>query len=276
MAYFGTNAANLLIPFIDDTYELALLQNRPFIDRITKEIWSRWQIRSLFPFNDGFGGGSGSDMATAMANAASTGGNTLQWTIDPAKVYGIEKVLPYEADFTKGSRVRNGRFYLLATTAAMEKCSQEFENLIFGTGYGNYATISTATNTSGNIWDLVLTVPSNVTKFEPGTVIVSKATATTGSLDTGTGTVTVQNYMNGSITVDVGASGMVTTATHVIGFKSIVSASTGVATFPGIFAFIPTIGDLSANFIPTTTSFLGVDRSQRFSRSNFRLGFRRS
>jgi hypothetical protein len=83
----------------------------------------------------------------------------------------------------------------------------------------------------------------------------------TAALDTGTGTILGVNTIGGSITVDVGATGMTPTATHIIGLQGQLPATTDTSgLYPSVLQWIPPAANRTLG-VPTTTTFLGVTRS---------------
>jgi hypothetical protein len=257
MAFLSANDNAILIQYLDDTYPLTLIQNRPFYDRVTKKSDVGGSSVSL-PLNLGFGGGQGGTFETALANAQVGAGVNLAFTIPPAVGYGIAVLQNETVPFTQTRQSAIDQ-QTLATKAAMELAAQDFTAKIFGSGFGDQATISTATNTSGSIWKLVLTIPTDANKFNINGVLNSKATPASASLDAGSCTVLGTNPLDGSIVVDVGATGMTPTATHVLGIAGTIAASTSVVTFPGIFGWCPPITSRTAGVVGDT--FLGVTRN---------------
>jgi len=257
MAFLTANDNAILIQYLDDTYPLTLIQNRPFYDRITKKSDVGGSSVSL-PLNLGFGGGQGGTFETALANAQVGAGVNLAFTIPPAVGYGIAVLQNETVPFTQTRQSAIDQ-QTLATKAAMELAAQDFTAKIFGSGFGDLATIGTATNTSGSIWKLLLTIPTDANRFNINGVLNSKATPSSASLDTGSCTVLGSNPLDGSIIVDVGATGMTPTNGHVIGLAGTIAASTSVVTFPGIFGWCPPITSRTAGVVGDT--FLGVTRN---------------
>lgn len=258
MAFLTANDNAILIQYLDDTYPLTMIQDRPFFDRIVKRSDVGGQSVSL-PLNLGFGGGQGGTFETALTNAQVGAGVNTAFTITPAVGYGIAVLQNETVPFTQTKQSAIDQ-QVLATKAAMELAAQDFTAKIFGSGFGDMATIGTATNTSGSIWRLILTIPTDANRFNINNVLNSKATPSTGSLDTGSCTVLGTNPLEGSITVDVGATGMTPTATHVLGIAGTIAASTSVVTFPGIFGWCPPVESRDSHLVVGDT-FLGVTRN---------------
>lgn len=257
MSFIDANTEEALVQYLDDTYAITMIQNRPFFDRITKKSNVGGESVKV-PLNIGYGGGQGGTFSDALANAQPSGAVRIAFTVDPAKEYGITTVNNDEVPFT---RTPESAIDITtdATRGAMENAASNFEAMVFGSGYGDLATILAATNTTGNIWKLTFTNPSDALRFNINNVLNSKATPATGSLDTGSATVLGTNPIEGSITVDVGSSGMTPTAGHVLGIEGQIAASTSIVTFPGIFGFVPPITARTNGVVGD--SFLGVTRN---------------
>jgi hypothetical protein len=256
MSFIDANTENALVQYLEDTYAITMIQNRPFFDRITKK--SNMGGESVkIPINIGYGGGQGGDFEDALANAQPSGAKRVAFTVSPAKEYGVTTVINDEVPFTKTPESAID-ITIDATRGAMENAASNFEAMVFGSGFGDLATILAATNTTGNIWKLTFTNPSDSLRFNIGNVLNSKATPSTGSLDTGSATVLGQNPIEGSITVDVASTGMTPTAGHVLGLQGQIAASTSVVTFPGIFGWCPPITARTNGVVGDT--FLGVTR----------------
>lgn len=257
MSFLTANTEAILRQYLDDSYVKQLLQNRPFFDRI-KKTGDIGGLSTKVPVFYGYGGGVSGTFSDALANAQSGGAKRDAFTISPAKAYGITTLVNDEVQFTQTPESAVD-IMTDATAGAMELAAQNFEAMMFSDGYGTLATISTATNTTGNIWKLVLALPTDANKFNMGMVLTSKATPAAASLDTGTATVLGNNPIEGSILVDVASSGMTPTATHVIGLDGQQLPSTSPSTFPGIFGWNPPITSRTLG-VPGDT-FLGVARS---------------
>lgn len=257
MAFLTPNDNAILIQYLDDTYPLTMIQGRPFFDRITKKSDVGGLSVSL-PLNLGFGGGQGGTFETALANAQVGAGVNLAFTIPPAVGYGVAVLQNETVPFTQTGQSAIDQ-QTLATKAAMELAAQDFTAKIYGSGFGDLATISTATNTSGSIWDLLLTIPTDANKFNINGVLNSKVTPAAAALDAGSCSVLGTNPLAGIIRVDVGATGMTPTAGHVLGVAGTIAASTSVVTFPGIFGWCPPVTSRTNGVVGDT--FLGVTRN---------------
>ncbi len=255
MSFLSTNTNEILVQYLEDTYPITLIQSRPFFDRITKKDMAGESAK--VPYNVGYGGGVSGDFETALANAQEGGAKHVAYTVEPAKQFGITYVQNESVPFTQGPESAIDQL-TDATKGAMELAAQNFESLMFGSGYGDLATISA--NSGGGPYVLTLSGGlTDVIKFNNGMVLVSKATPATGSLDSGTATVTDLNQLGGTITVDPGSSGWSPTNGHVVGLEGTMLASTSLVTFPGIFGWCPPIGSRTAGALSDT--FLGVTRA---------------
>jgi hypothetical protein len=236
MSFLTANVQEVLRQYLDDTYAYTLIQSRPFFDRLTKK-GNMGGTSAKVPLNLGFGGGQGGDFETALANAQASGARRDSFVVEPAKEYGVTYLENDEVPYTQ---TPESAVDILtdATKGAMENAAQNFEAMLFGDGYGTLATISTNSNPSGTIYRLV---PTDANKFNLGNVLVSKATPSSASLDTGTATVIGLNPIGGAIEVDAGSSGWTPTNAHVLGIQGQMLASTSPSTFPGFLGWIPPI-----------------------------------
>lgn len=257
MSFLSTNTEAILRQFLDDSYTKQLLQNRPFFDRI-KKTGNIGGLSTKVPIFYGYGGGVSGTFADALANAQSGGAKRDAFTISPAHAYGVTTLVNDDVAFTQTPESAVD-IQTDAVSGAMELAAQNFEAMMFSDGYGTLATISTATNTTGNIWKLVLTLPTDANKFNKGMLLTSKTAPAGASLDTGSASVLGNNPIEGSILVDVAATGMTPTAAHVLGLSGQQLASTSPSTFPGIFGWNPPITSRTLG-VPADT-FLGVARS---------------
>lgn len=255
MAILDTNTQAVLIQYLDDTYPKTVLQSRPFFDRITKKDMSGLSVK--VPLMVGYGGGTGTNFENSLANAQLGGAYHQAFTVEPQVTFGITVLDNLQASFTTGPESAIDAM-TDATQGCAETAAQNFENMIFGTGFGNMATISANSNVSGTIYLLTLGSLSEVMKFVPNDIGVTKDTAT-GTLDTGTFTVIGLNQLGNQIKVDAGSSGWTPTNTHVVGLQGQLVTGSAVSTFPGIFAFCPPIASRTTGALNDT--FLGVDRS---------------
>lgn len=207
------------------------------------------------PFKGSGGAGQGATANTAYVNA--TAANRYAFNpVVPFKAYGMTVIPLDQAIFATGDDNSVVDYLMDESKTAMDMCKKQVDQALASDGSGTLGTIKTATNTSGVIWKLVLTLASDVYNFSVGMVLVQKATAFAAGLDAGTMTVTNITASDNSVTVT--SSGATPTATHVIGLQGTMAASTALVTFPGIPAYIPPI----ANRPVSATLFMGLDRSQ--------------
>lgn len=267
MAQFAidSNTQAVLVEYMDDTYPKTIIQSRPFFDRINKIDSSG--LDTKIPLNVGYGGGTAGGQAngfeTALANAQLGGAVHQAYQVVPTVVFGITVLDNVQAGFTNGPESAM-RALTDATQGCMEVAAQNLEYSIFGNGYGQLATIVTATNTSGSNWTLTLTDISEAIRFNPcppgqttgGNVIVTAA-STSAALDAGTAVVVGLNQLGAQIMVVV--SGMTPTATHIVGLQGMLQGSSILSGPPGIFAFIPPIASRTNGALSDV--FLNVDRS---------------
>lgn len=256
IGFLGTNTDALLRNYLEDTYAITLIQDRPFFDRITKKSGVGGDGVKI-PINIGYGGGQGGDFDTALANAQSGGAVRTSFLCEPAKAFGVNTVENSEVPFTQTD---DSAIDMLTdnTRGAMELAAQNYTAIMFSDGFGTLATIGTAVNTSGSLWTLTFTDPATAMKFNLNNRLVSKTTPSAAALDTGSALVTGINQIGLQIQVDVQATGMVPTAGHVLGLQGQMLAQTTVSTFPGIFGWVPPITARTNGVIGDT--FLGVPR----------------
>jgi hypothetical protein len=258
MALIDTNTQAVLVEYMDDTYPKTMIQNRPFFDRITKIDSSG--LDTKIPLNLGYGGGTAGGQAggfeIALANAQLGGAYHLAYQIQPTVVFGITVLDNVQAGFTNGPESAI-KALTDATQGCMEVAAQNLEQCIFGAGYGQLATIVTATNTSGALWTLTLGGLDEAIKFNPNNVIVSSVSIAT-ALDAGTALVLGVNQLGSQIMVTV-SGGMVPTAAHIIGLQGMLLGSSILSGPPGIFAFCPPIAARTNGALSDV--FQGLDRS---------------
>jgi hypothetical protein len=256
IGFLTTNTDALLRNYMEDTYAITLIQDRPFFDRITKKSGVGGDGVKI-PINVGYGGGQGGDFVTALANAQQGGAVRASFLCEPAKAFGVNTVQNSEVPFTETA---DSAIDMLTdnTRGAMELAAQNYTAIMFSDGFGTIATIATATNTSGSLWTLTFTDPSVAMKFNLNNRLVQKVTPSSAALDTGTGLVTGVNQIASAIQIDAGATGFTPTAGRVLGLQGQMLAQTTVSTFPGIFGWVPRITARTNGVIGDT--FLGVPR----------------
>jgi hypothetical protein len=256
IGFLSTNTDALLRNYMDDTYAVTLIQDRPFFDRITKKSGVGGDGVKI-PINVGYGGGQGGDFPTALANAQAGGAVRAAFLCEPAKAFGVNYVENSEVPFTQTD---DSAIDMLTdnTRGAMELAAQNYSAIMFGDGFGTLGTVGTAVNTSGNLWTITFVVLTDAMKFNLNNKVVQKVLPNSAALDTGVGTVTGVNQIAGQIQLDVAATGMTPTAGRVLGLQGQMLASTAVSTFPGVFGWVPPITSRTNGVIGDT--FLGVPR----------------
>ena len=255
MAFFNANVDNLLRNDLDRTYpDMAYGDNlSAILGLFNKKDQSGDGVK--VPFKGSVGAGQGATAATAYANA--TLANRYAWNpVPPFKVYG-ESIIPLDqAIFTTGDDNSVVDFLMDESKTAMDNAKIQLDQALCSDGSGTLGTIKTATNTSGVIWDLILTQASDMNNFQPNQVLVQKTTAFASTLNTGSLTVNNVTFSNNTITVTANG-GATPVATHVIGVQGTMAATTSLVTFAGIPAFIPPIGSRPVS----STTLFGLDRS---------------
>lgn len=256
IGFLGTNTDALLRNYLEDTYAVTLVQDRPFFDRITKKGGVGGDGVKI-PINIGYGGGQGGDFPTALANAQSGGAVRTSFLCEPAKAFGVNFVENSEVPFTQTD---DSAIDMLTdnTKGAMELAAQNYSAIMFGDGFGTQGTIGTAVNTAGNLWTITFVVLTDAMRFNMSNKVVQKVLPNSAALDTGVGNVTGLNQIAGQIQLDVGATGMVPTAGRVLGLQGQMLGQTTVSTFPGIFGWVPPVTSRTNGVIGDT--FLGVPR----------------
>jgi hypothetical protein len=239
MAYFDDNVLTLLRDDLDMSYE-----DMSFGDQLSA-IFGLFKKKDMsgdgvkVPFKGSVGGGQGGTAATAYANA--TLANRYAYdVVPPFKCYGESIIDLSQSVFTEGKENSVVDELMDESKTAMDAAKIQLDAALCSDGSGKLGKISTATNTSGTTWDLVLTMASDINHFFPNQVLVAKATPFAAALQTGSLLVTAVKASSNTITVTA-QGGATPTATHVIGLQGTMAASTAIVTFAGIPAFIPPI-----------------------------------
>lgn len=261
MSFINANTNFILVEYLEDTYPITLVQNRPFFDRITKKDMSGESAK--VPYNLGYGGGVSNDFETALANAQASGAKRTAYSVDPNKEFGITYVENSEVPFTQGPE---SAIDILTdcTKGAMELAAQNFETTVFGSGFSDMSIITSFTGPVGTVYTLTLGGGlTDVIKFGLGMVLSSKLTPANAAIKAGSATVVELNQLGGTISVDAGASGWVPVNNDVIGLQGSLIAGTAINTFPGIFGWCPPItartnGRLNDVFLGVTRANAGV------------------
>ena len=255
----GSELNAVAVQSLDDLWLSVFVRNHPFLDRMAMKKAGGTGYR--IPVQTGPGGGASGDFADSLANSAANGFTADAFTVPPAIAYGTTRIQWQQQPYSETAQSPVD-IALTSSKNALELATENLANILLGQSSGTpgaYAQISTATNTSGNIWDLQLTVPTDAPKFFLGSVIVSKLNAS-ASLDAGSAQVIGVNAIAGIITVDTGGT-MTPTANHYIGLQGQMLAGTDTTgQYPSALLWIPTV-DNRTNGVPNTTTFLGITRS---------------
>lgn len=248
------NINSILIESLADLVPESFFRGHPFLDRMGKE--PAGGSASRFPVITGAGGGASATFEDALANASVGGGTTAAFVVPPAQGFGVEIIDWSSEPYTNGEQSPI-KMTVLASKNAVEKCSDDLASNLLGMGYGVLATVLTATNTSGDIWDLVLQVPSDAGKFSLEDNLVGKLTPATSGLKAGTMEVEGVNEIRGSITIV--STGATPAAGDVIGRQGTLMADTTPTGFQGAFAWCPPYSSRTNGVVGDT--FLGVPRT---------------
>jgi hypothetical protein len=255
----GADLNAVAVESLDDLWLATFVRNHPFLDRLTIKKAGGTGYR--IPVETGPGGGASGDFADSLANSAANGFTGAGFTVPPAIAYGTTRIQWQQQPYsdTPQSPVD---IALNSTKNAMELATENLANMLLGQSAGTpgaYAVVSTATNTSGSIWNLLLTVQTDAAKFNLQQVINKKATAS-AALDAGQSTILGVNPIAGIITVDTGGT-QTPAAGDIIGLQGQLPSGTDTTgLFPSVLQWVPTVANRT-NGVPTTTTFLGVTRS---------------
>lgn len=252
MAFFTTNVDTLLRTDLDDSYEdMAFGGNYAALIGLFEKREASGDGMKV-TVKDSIGAGQGATAATAYANA--TLAARFTFNVTPFKTYGFSMVPLDQAAWTQGD---NAIVDLLLdeSKTAMDSCKSQVDQALASDGYGTLGTAVSHTGTGP--WVVTLNA-GEVRNFSFAQVLVSKATPTTGTLDTGTASVTALNANANTITI-AGSGGFSLTDGHVFGVQGTMAASTVPVQWPGIPGWIP---PASARPISGSDSFFGLNRSQ--------------
>jgi hypothetical protein len=204
----------------------------------------------------GYSTGIGGTFSTAQTNASSQQRKAFVVTPTVPGLYGIEDVPNTDILYSEDNDTAKINMLIDAQQGATRSAASQLEAGLFSSGYGELATIGTATNTTGTTWVLTLTNPGDTYKFLPfvNAILVSKSTAAASSLDTGSFLLTIVDPDAGTLT-GTAQSSMTPTANHVLGVQGTMIASSSTSSFVGLAGWLP----LTA---PTlgSDSFYTVDR----------------
>ena len=252
MAFFNSNVDSLLRTDLEEAYEdMAFGGNYAVLIGLFEKREASGDGMKV-TVKDSVGAGQGATAATAYANA--TLAARFTFNVTPYKTYGFSTVPLDQAAWTQGD---NAIVDLLLdeSKTAMDSCKMQVDQALAADGYGTLGTAVSHTGTGP--WVVTLN-SGEVRNFSFGQVLTSKATPTTGTLDTGTATVTALNANANTITI-TGAGSYSLTDGHVFGIAGTQAASTSFVQWPGIPGWIP---PASARPISSGDSFFGLNRSQ--------------
>ena len=252
----STNLQNILVQSLHDMFLPIFVKNHPFLDRMRKVTAGGSGYR--IPIMTGPGGGAGGDFVTSLASANSDGSTNQGFVPVPAQVYGHE-LINWESQPYTDTPQSPVNVAVLATKNAMNAATDNLASMLLGGGFGVLGKILSATNTSGTLWTIIFTIPSDAIKFNEQNVIVQKVTPTTSGLTTGTGFVTGVNQIQGSIEIDTQGSGFTPAATNVVGLQGQLLADTTPTGFQGTQAWCPPVASRTNGIVGDT--FLGVPRT---------------
>jgi hypothetical protein len=251
MAYFDTNVSNELRNFLERAYPTLCFQNSTLFAAATHK--ERYGDAVKIPVKLAYSAGQGGTFSTAQANDSGT--QRRAFLVTPNKAYGYEAVPNEQLIWTEGKEEAVIDILTDATKSATEACSEQAEISCFKSGFGDRGKISANANPSGNLYDLTLTIASDCYNFAVNDVLVSKATLSASSLDTGTAKVTAVDATNAKIRVDGGGTWTPTNG-HYLGLQGTMAASATPSDFVGLAGWLPDVDNR-----PTSTdSFYGVNR----------------
>lgn len=259
--YFNDTTQAILVEALAESYVDCLVKDRPFLDGLTKK-GGKGGTSERVAMNQGFGGGAGTTLAASLANATVGGAENIAFTITPQILYGTSVLANKQVAYTQHDESAVDTL-LQATFASAELAADAFDKGCFSDGHGTWGTISSNTNPTGTIYNLILTVPSDAAKFDKGMVLVSKSSPT-ASIDSGSATVLGNSPQSGLVRVDAGSSGWTPTNAHVVGQSTIMVTGSDVSGFPGMLGFVPPVTARDSNFVVGDT-FLGMTRDAAVS-----------
>lgn len=259
----STDLNAVAIESLDDLWLPIFVREHPFLDRMTIKKAGGTGYR--IPVETGPGGGAAANFGNSLTNSAANGFTAAGFTVPPAIGYGTTRIQWQDQAYSETPQSPVD-IALNSTKNATEIATENLCNMLIGDSTGTagaYAQILSASNVS-TIYDLVLTVPTDASKFNLGQVIVGKDTST-GSLLSGFGIVVGRNAVGGIVTVDVGATGFVPDAGDIIGLQGQLPSGSDVSgLFPSVFRWVPIAANRTAG-VPNSPldSFLGVTRTNQ-------------
>ncbi len=249
-----TNLQAILVQSLHDNLPYVFAQKHPFLDRMRKTKANGLGYK--IPVMVSSGGGAGSTLTDALANTQANGSINVAFNCEPAVAYGNQTLVWDQVVFAQGEASAIDP-YVAATKNSAYNCTDDLVNKLFGTGHGDRATIGTATSLGSNRWKLLLTNQGDARKFRLG-MVLEQIVSNYSSIDSGEGLVDTVNDIEGSITVDVGSSGLTPTNGRHIGLQG--ELSVAVEGFAGVFGFVPPAASRTLGVVGDT--FLGVVRTE--------------
>lgn len=254
MAFFNTNVANMLRDDLETAYEdMAYGGNYAVLIGLFEKKEADGAAVDV-PVKRDFGGGQSGTAANAYANATLAGRE--KFLVPPFKCYGMS-VVPLDQDaWTKGDN-SVASLLLDESKTAMDSAKMQLDAALGSDGYGTLGTITANSNPTGQEFILTLSLTSEVNHFGPDQVLVSKATPSSASLDTGTAKVLKVDASSKKIRV-LGDGTWSPTNTHVLGLQGTMIASTAISTWAGIPAWLVPAANRP---LTTNATLYGCDRS---------------
>jgi hypothetical protein len=246
------NASAALHDWYSDVYEDAAYRDNVFLGLVKKEDGRGQQVKQAIKIART--AGHGADIASAITNQSSEGRKAFftPW----GKSYAVENVDNTEIDVSEGDDAAVVEILGDALEGCLRKCSEDLEHDLFGDGYGTRGTIGS--HTGAGPFVLTLSQATDTLNWQVGDIGVSSAANNSGSLDTGSFTVTAVDTDAGTLTVTAnGGWAGGSNDTHVI-FVTMDKISGSYATalkVLGLKAWLPLAAPTGGD------NFGGVDRS---------------
>jgi hypothetical protein len=248
--FSNANISADLVTAIDKSYPDLVLRKH-FLLGISEHVKGGGASVTL-PVSTAYTTSEGTGMASTVTTSSSTARKAF--VITPYTLYRTSQVNIADAMWSADPDHAAVDIMLDEAKKTMQGIGDSVERAIFGSGYGAIATISSHTGTTG-AGTLTLTRATDAYRFQIGDVLVSKATAAAGSLDSGTVSVTGVNPTTGVLTV-LSDGTWSATDTHVLGKSNVMAASTSPVVWPGLGGWNPDVD----NAVGVSDSFFGVNR----------------
>ncbi len=250
----------IAVETLDDIWLASFVRNHPFLDRMARKRAGGSGYR--IPVQTGPGGGASGNFGDSLTNSAANGFTGTGFSVQPAIAYGTERIQWQDQAYsdTPQSPVD---IAMNASKNCLSLNTENLANMLLGSvsgAAGAYAVVDTATLTTGAIYRLLLTVQTDVSKFNLENVVQAK-TAAGAALKSGFGIVLGRNQVGGSILVDCGATGLVPAAGDIIGLQGQLPSGTDTSgLFASVLQWVPPKANRTAG-VPGGT-FLGVNRDE--------------